>query len=754
MRYRLIVSLALITGAANVGASEFEAAPLLWCPPAKTIDLATCESTAPRDASGRVPLLKVGDCLGEPGDTKARPRCTTFTLEDAQRGTPLQGDCRVTAHSRNGSITMVDHLNDGVVAGPLWTDHIGISCPGYVDTELNAAEGPRQVALLPGREISVLLMPAEGGNPKGEETGHLTLHNTETASDTTRDIAIHLRTSVGSLALGTYAVAVKAKGYAPIVDTFQLTAETHPLELQFPLRPARCVPIIATCRTCGPAPLQYTLKRLSDSKGPIDYGTGNLQLKGDATTGWLGKICDVADGAYDLKLAGPGLTPTSQPITVDAAETSVRVDLRSGIPSRVTLVDTDGLPVANAKARVFWRYRGKPQEEETRSDATGDLQLPPFPANTEFRALISHEKYIPEKLRGLAGDDRVILMRPRGAILATIGGDGCTPDARVIATVKRRTDNSYKSEPQRFSPDKCRFEMPLEHPGTFDVTFHGPGLIAKHDVVIVGESEQKDIGTIDLERGRDFRVLVTHEERPVPGAQVKVGRQGVPVTTDSAGFADFHSLPPDQPPEAQTEFFVDHPSFAPRRVLRRVEAEEVVEIEVAVGAEVYGTVLSDDGLPAAGETIYAGLPHGYTFSSTVSGTGSYRIARLEPGKWLIWRMKTFSSYGAAGSGFGSGESRTVLLSDGDKKRIDFVPSVEVQGRVYIRGEIVNRPITFGAVLMDQGDGAAIPINVDAAGMYHTRLPGPGNWVFYYGQLSSVHEIAGCPCEIDVTFVEP
>jgi hypothetical protein len=735
-------------------AADDDATQRVWCQQSAVLDLAECRDTAPPDGPDWVVVLERNSCVGVPGEGEQPPECIPVVLRDFSSHLTVEGDCVVTATGGKAVVQRQDTLAAGTVAVPVWAQDVTVSCPGYVDVRLAPSDAVPEIEVEPGREVVVTLVgPALDGDEDATEPrrGRVAIEGVD--SDFSHHLEVRLGDplSFGGIPLGSYTVTASADGSAPVVDSFLLMAAEEPLELRFQLPESRCVPVDVACDKCKEGGISFRLQRLSSSKAPVAYLDGALPLTPTDASSYHGEICGVGDGSYELTLAGPSVTPVSMPVDVGSDGAPVFFELREGLPSRLSLVDTDGLPVAGATIRVRWRVDGHPQEAETTSDAAGEVRLPPLPPRTVFRARIDHDATIRQVVEGTAGDERVVLLMPRGAVSARIVGDACAPDAEIVATIERRVDPGRNSGREDHSPEDCVFDIPVENPGTYDVDFHGPGFVSHHEEVTMEASQTRDLGDIELERGDSFRVKVAHDGAGVAGAEVRIGREGVPVFTDGDGLADFHTLDPRHESPHQVELFVAHPSYAPRRVLRSVAADDEVMVDLNAGAEIYGVVLSDDGSPAVGESVYAGLPDGHVFAASVSGTGEYRITRLEPGTWMVYRMKTFTTYGTVGTGFGTSDSQMVTLTDGMRREVNFLPTVEIRGRVSVNGETVDHAFKMGAVQSGAESSSAVAIDVDSSGFFTARLPRPGMWTFLYYDLTYTQEIAGCPCVVDVLF---
>jgi hypothetical protein len=197
----------------------------------------------------------------------------------------------------------------------------------------------------------------------------------------------------------------------------------------------------------------------------------------------------------------------------------------------------------------------------------------------------------------------------------------------------------------------------------------------------------------------------------------------------------------------EVELLVEHPDFADRRLVRDVRAHDVVEVELGAGGTVYGTVLLEDGSPAVGEQIYAGAPRAHQRVATVDGSGRYELTRLEPGGWVVGRMRRSRS--GASTVIGTGERRQVMVREGERTEVSFVPGVAVSGRVFVDGEQVWRSIFLVAAAPEEAGVSTVPVTVDESGWYTARLPMPGPWTFASRGARFTTLVADCPCAIDL-----
>lgn len=753
MRWMSGISLAVsVAMAVPTVAADIEAGPIvLWCRAEESVRFSDCRHARPPDVQGWLAVRIEDDCIGSPGLPDEPPRCVDVSLGDSQ-GNPVDRECAITICGAAHEVAVSRRLHGSRVRVPVWADGVEVRCPGLEDVKISPDDRGRQVRLEPGRAVELRIVDsatAQGFGGKSGLDGRIALRRTDSEAGLATEEPLREVVSFGSLALGRYRVTVEADGFARIVDEFTLSPSDDSFELRFELQQARCLPVHLACEGCGGDEVSYSVQRLTDSKPPIPFSKGVLDLVRDDRWVFRSEICGLADGRYEVTLSAPGKIPMALPVRVGPSSDPVGFELAGGIPSSLFLVDSDGLPVAGAEIVLGWRLAGRPQRHTTSSSADGEAAVPPLPPGEAFGAYIIHDDFTPLRVHGEAGDRRVVQLTPRGRVVARLVGEACSDPVEVIATFEEVREAGYQGASGRHAPDNCRVEFPVEQPGTYRVEFRGPGFVPHVEEIEVAAGRVADLGDIELRPGGLFEVRMVHHGEPVAGATVRIGREGLPVVTGSSGVAAFQCLDLQRSGEEMVEIYVSHPKYAARRVARTVEDGDEIVISLTEGAEIHGLVMTEAGAPAVGETVTVAQPDGHAYSVTVDGTGRYRIDRLAPGRWMVYRMQVSSRSGTAGMVMQTGQSKDVVLRDGESREVSFLPAVEVSGRVFIEGQLADHAMTLGAVRDGSNASSVIPVRVDDLGSYSVALPEPGMWVFVLDRFSYTALVEGCPCVVDV-----
>lgn len=708
----------------------------------------------PVPAPERLVLRILGNCLSAPGSAPASSQqpCQLVRLIDERVNAPVTSTCSLRIDGGQRLVRMDISPEEGQVPFPQWAETVLASCPGLADTRLKKGELPESVTVPPGRPSTIKIRTVEGKPTKAK--ARVELKHANGKFTLAQDVTIGDTLAPGSIPLGAYAVRISSDGSATIADTFVLVPGESGLELAYTVVPGCCLPLTVSSNDLATPPtVKYELYLLSETRTPRLQDEANLGLQPAGQGRWAGKICSLPPGRYELTLRADGAVPESRVLDVQPGNPHPETfSLVRGTCSWVDVLSTDGLPIPKALAVFRWHTPEGSQRAETTTDERGRAQLPCLPAGAGIRGHILADGYVPSSVEGIAGQALLAVLKKEGAITATLTGD-CAPgetDQGISVQIEWEAADHMAQGHDSVQPEKCFLLVPVTHPGNYQLRISAPDLKPILKEVALTDNLDVDLGEIELERGDPLIVKVTHDGQGVPGASVRVSRDGQSRTTDSQGVVQFAVL---DDATRTVEVFVTHPEFASRRVtlgLASREREHVVALWK--GGTIFGRVLNEDGLPAVGESLTAEGPENRT--TTVDGQGHYEFTRLDPGPWRVVRLRMFGE-GRAANTMGSGDFRAVTLQDDALVELDFVQTADVRGTVFVDGKLASQ-LTIGAIHGPSATGlgpTSATLQVDASGQYSSRLPMTGDWTFFLGRSTFVAHIHDCPCIVDLYFAQ-
>ena len=758
MRLKLLISsLGMLMAISAVSMALDEPDRIIWCPRARVINLAQCRGVPPNAGERWIAFPLHEGCLGAPEDAERivveKPECIGVQLMDERLRIPVVADCEMLFESLGDDLQVESLALGGAILVPSWVDRARIRCPRFADVVISA-NAPEEVVVLPrGRvvEITVRAHPAFEPHELLSHQGRIEVQQSGGTFSIEEECRLGVAVSLGSVPTGHYTLTMTYDGAATIVDALDVTEADVPLQLLYEAAPGHCLTVPVHCPECDvTTTVDYRLYVLPPTGLPHEFAHGVFPLRSENGNVWQGEVCDLPQGTYELRLISRGYQPVSRIVKVGHDNPVVEgFHLARGIKSWADVISEDGAPIPAALAVISWRSSGQLERAEVTADERGHVELPPLPSNTRFRLFVAHDSYLePDWVEGLAGDRLLIILKAKGGITASLIGDACDdePPDLVVEVEWFGAEQSQKRI-ESYRPDTCTVDIPVARPGTYHLTITGPGFVPYRKQMELHDSLNCELGEIELRSGKTLSVKIVHNQEPVPGAAVRISRSGPSKVTDNQGVAEFAILDADS---TSVSLYVSHPGFAPKRAAYDVSGAQDLVVEILKGGEIFGRVLTENGLPAAGETIFAS---GWDqMRTTVDAKGHYSFSRLDPGQWRVSRLRIVGERPAQMI-ISTGDSQYVTVHEGDSVQVDFTPMIHVQGRVFVDGRLSSKA-TIGAVHLSGSAGrgpSLITVPVDEFGEYATHLPAVGNWAFRYGQRLFTTEIANCPCVLDLHF---
>ncbi|MEO8698852.1 MAG: carboxypeptidase regulatory-like domain-containing protein [Kofleriaceae bacterium] len=294
-----------------------------------------------------------------------------------------------------------------------------------------------------------------------------------------------------------------------------------------------------------------------------------------------------------------------------------------------------------------WRLRGFPQEL---TDASGKFTLAGLAAGTYT---VSAAPASSRSRRGFGvgdgvtaktGDSNVkIVLPPEGAIKGKVAfGDGSAPGAFTV---------SVGTVGQTFTSGG-EFTLDGLPPQKYELSVRGPTFQTRALEVVVESGKTADAGTVVVVKGRTIAGLVLAEGKPVPGAEVHVGRlvfgngtssnaQLGPMgsgtkheTTDASGAFSLSGFP-----EGDITIVAEHTTLGRSRAMR-LPTVLPGQTELNLTLEPFGSlsgVLRQAGKPVEGVfvTCQSTTTPGALYSVASGADGAYRFDRLAPDVYKV-----------------------------------------------------------------------------------------------------------------------
>jgi hypothetical protein len=396
---------------------------------------------------------------------------------------------------------------------------------------------------------------------------------------------------------------------------------------------------------------------------------------------------------------------------------------------------TAGPSFADNRTRVDfsqWRLRGFPQELTDASGrftltglAAGTYTLSAAPAASRSRRGFG----VGDGVTAKTGDSNVkLVLPPEGAVKGKVAfGDGSAPAAFTV---------SVGGVSQTFT-SSGEFTLDGLPPQKYELAVRGATFQTRAVEVVVESGKTADAGTVVVVKGRTIGGTVLAEGKPVPGAEVHIGRlvfgngtssnaQFGPMgsstkhdTTDASGAFLLSGFP-----EGDITIVADHPTFGRSRSLR-LPTVMPGQTELTLVLEPFGSlagVLRQAGKPIEGVfvTCQSTTTPGALYSVSSGADGAYRFDRLAPD---VYKVSATVGMPMTGMRF---YSQQIAVPSGKAVTIDLVVdpgAVTVDVTVAARGGkvgVANVYITTASITAKTSN--ELGLKMAAAG------PGASQWV--------------------------
>ena len=392
-----------------------------------------------------------------------------------------------------------------------------------------------------------------------------------------------------------------------------------------------------------------------------------------------------------------------------------------------------------------WRLRGSPQELTDGAGkfslaglAPGTYTVSAAPASSRSR----RGPGVGDGVTAKTGDSNVrIVLPPEGAVKGKIAfADGSTPVAFTV---------SVGMVAQSFSGNG-EFLLDGLPPQKYELLVRGPTFQTRALEVMVESAKTADAGTITVVKGRTIGGTVVADGKPVPGAQVHVGRmvfgngtssnaQFGPMgastkhdTTDGNGAFLLSGFP-----EGDITIVAEHETIGRSRAIR-LPTVLPGQTELTLALEKFGSlsgVLRQGGKPVEGVFVscQSTTTPGAIYSVASGPDGSYRFDRLAPD---IYKVSATVGFPMVGMKF---YSKQIEVPSGKQVTIDLV--VE-PGAVTLDVTVVARQGKVGVANVWLASGSITAKTANELGLKLAAAgPGASQWVIIRnGEPARVSEV--------------
>ncbi|WP_426748194.1 carboxypeptidase-like regulatory domain-containing protein [Myxococcus faecalis] len=522
-------------------------------------------------------------------------------------------------------------------------------------TVLHAA-GVSQVTLLlrAGAPVRGVVVDSEGRPVGGANVRAL---RTGSALPESENIVEEARTtsegawSMRALPEGTFRFLATHSRFAPSLSeqvTLEGLAASAPVRIV--LRPGAVLSGQVVARSGEPAPFARVQARQGGvgglpgtRHGAFTDASGRFELRG------------LPRARFRVDAQSERASSSSQDVDLGsgAAEVTLRLEEEGTIAGIVAA--SEGVPIASAQVVAVPQDRaalgGLAESHSGRyasevSDGNGRFRLMGLaPGRYRLRASVHHSVqsssfWLSTGVVAEVGDEdvRIVLESPgtlRGRVASS---DGAVPESFSVALTL--------AQPTAFQGTNGLFVLEDVPPGRYTLTFLARGS-APHTVegVEVGAGEDKDLGRVVLEQGRQLSGVVRDAEgRPVAGAQVLAGPQLLG-DGSQAGPAPLRSISDANGSfslvgggEESLTVMAEHSTrgrSAPL-VVAAGTASDALELTLRPLAGLEGTVMNE-GRPVGNVAVVA-APHGSStgrFMVMTQADGRYRFDRLAQGSYVV-----------------------------------------------------------------------------------------------------------------------
>ena len=375
-------------------------------------------------------------------------------------------------------------------------------------------------------------------------------------------------------------------------------------------------------------------------------------------------IFGLQPGLHDIEVTAAGHIPTTlRDVAVrdarDERGNHVEVEVPRAFTVRGRVLDEEGQPVFGAPVTA-----AMPSDESRTAvtDADGKYRVGPFrrgqaatvwAGSPALGTTKRHRVVAPRDDLGLVLRRRVV----RGQVTDAMTGRPMERfRVRVLSQGKKRTHD--------IASEDGVFAVPVDVE-TYAIAVDAPGRFPWFSEFATGAVAAYDLGSINLDRARAItgRVFDARSGSPIAGATVGLeARSGEPlylflvttrperVKTDESGAFALHGLP-----DQSVNVSVDAAGYF-RKTILVVRDGGFIEVDLAPGATVAGSLVLPDGTPVAG------------FVNIVSAEGDGRGMAVEDGAFQ-WDGLDDGEYEiSATSDAGAVDNLTVMIEDGESVR--------------------------------------------------------------------------------------
>ncbi|MCD4750382.1 MAG: carboxypeptidase-like regulatory domain-containing protein [Thermoanaerobaculales bacterium] len=720
---------------------------ILWCEDSERIEVESCLEERPEEGA-YLPLRIEEGCIGEVGIEEGSPECVMSRLVDPW-GQPVTVECEITMEAGDHEVHLTSRFKNGELLVPEWASSLLVECDRTADARLDGQEPPSKVLLVPGRTVIVQTTLERYDGEKTPKEVTLDLTRLGMSLRFKQELKPGTEVDLGSFPLGAYDLHVSGKGIASIVDFFYLRTSEHPLMLKYDLETGRCVELPILCRACQHPVLRHRVERTNSSMGPVTQSEGPLPLKNVGNDLFMTKLCGLPTGTYDLTVESNTFQPLSVEFTLTNSDLGLdQVELRYGVAGKVFVYDEVGLPITGAETIVRWRKGEDRGSTTVQSDSEGGALLPALETNTPISLWVGSEGFVGQRVRGFAGSDVFVNLAEAGRITGRVVAEACDLGTVVVELTQCQGSNCKVRAPSLSEaiPD-CVLDLQIDSPGHYQVSVRAPDTEPFSEELDLKDELSHDFGTITLERGSELTVVVSHQQNPVPGATVSLVGRCPSKASDESGMVTFACLDEDVD---EVDIQVRHPEFAFARLTANiVSPDQEVRVNLVKGARIYGLVFNDDGTPASGTELQA-KGEGDRRTARVGPDGRYAFDKIAPGQWRLYLVQASRNVASIGN------DRMVQVEDGGEIEVNFLPELEVAGRVSLDGTpLVDSILAAMKTSSGGGSGSGVRgIKVGPDGVFRALFPAEGLWTFHSPRSRNpvTVNLENCPCLIDLNFV--
>ncbi|MDQ5858899.1 MAG: carboxypeptidase regulatory-like domain-containing protein [Acidobacteriota bacterium] len=454
---------------------------------------------------------------------------------------------------------------------------------------------------------------------------------------------------------------------------------------------------------------------------PAQRGGGFIVMGGmnrekpDATSGADGsfRVAGLEAGEYALAVAREGYAPKrvpSAPVLDPGPNQWPVIVLAAGVPIAGVVRNAKGEAIVGAEVFVFGEEAGGTRN--SRTDPEGRFRLEGLSADRQLRMTVVADGYAPlQRSVKPSSEELVLVLKTAGTIRGRVEdaatkrpvtdftasyteGQGAFAAGMRFVMGGRQSDKAFQSS-------DGSFELADVPPGKWSVRATSPGYRPSEvSGIEVAEGETKEGVVVSLKKGGVVtgRVLDPRRGTGVPNASVDwlegsdslgQGRMaamnacfgdggGNAVTTDADGRFRFDGLP-----AGKLTFSAEHPDFLEASKQIELDDEATVELTLALGGSISGTVVAKDGRTAVpGAQVFL-REQGSSFSMgddslRADAGGSFLFEHLKAGRYRV----------SARSNAGTTSWKDVVL--GESQRQDGV-LLEMASGATVLGTVTGRP---------------------------------------------------------------